>query len=194
MKRLYKIFLVMLITIGTSVSCQDGEGAVYTLQNEVDTSGAILRTLVQPADLVTLTGANNSIDFTVEVQIGDGSTTEFKEVRLYLSLFQDQDLLNPTLDENGNEISETLYSTIDSSEFGVSDNNQLPEYSFAIPTAEVVANFQGAVFTVPTFMVPRLELELNDGRIFTNTNVTATVATGAFYSSPYLYRIIFINN
>ena len=184
----------MLITIGPSVSCQDGEGAVYTLQNEVDTSGAILRTLVQPADLVTLTGANNSIDFTVEVQIGDGSTTEFKEVRLYLSLFQDQDLLNPTLDENGNEISETLYSTIDSSEFGVSDNNQLPEYSFAIPTAEVVANFQGAVFTVPTFMVPRLELELNDGRIFTNTNVTATVATGAFYSSPYLYRIIFINN
>ena len=36
MKKLYKLFLVMLITIGTTVSCEDGEGAVYTLQNEVE--------------------------------------------------------------------------------------------------------------------------------------------------------------
>lgn len=184
----------MLIVMGAAVSCEDGEGAIYTLQNEVDTSGVILRTLVAPADLVTLTGANNSIDFTIEVQIGDGSTSEFKEVRLYLSLFQDQDLLEPTVDENGNEFGEDLYITVDSSEFGVSENNQLPEFSFAIPTADVVANFPGAVIGIPTFIVPRLEIEMNDGRIFTNTDVTATVGTGPFFLSPFIYRIIFINS
>ncbi len=194
MKNIYKIFLVLLITIGTTISCQDGEGAIYTLQDGVDKSGVILRTLVGPADLVTLTGENNILEFTLEVQIGDGSTSEFKELRFYLAMYQDQDLLLTLLDEDGYEIPEDLLRTFDSSGFGVSENNELPEISLSLLTPDIVAAYPGADYTIPTFLAPRFELELNDGRVFTNTDVTATVATGAFFSSPYIYVIIFIPN
>ncbi len=195
MKNIYKLFLALILIGGTVVSCADGDNAIDQLFNDVDTSGAVLRTLVKPLDLVTLTGDNNSIDITIEVQEGDGqSAPDFKEVRVYVGLFADSDLLEPILDENGNEISEQQITTITASEFGVSQINGLPEYEINLGTPFIVDSFPGAQYVIPTFIATRLELELNDGRVFTNTNVTATVATGAYFSSPFIYKTIFINN
>jgi len=195
MKNIFKLFLALLIIGGTTFSCSDGDNAIDQLFDDVDTSGAILRTLSKPVDLVTLTGDNNSIDITIEVQEGDGqSAPDFKEVRVYVGLFSDSDLLFPIVDENGAEVAEKQLMTIAASEFGISEVNSLPEYEINLGTPLVVENFPGAVFPVPTFIATRLELELNDGRVFTNTNVTATVATGAYFASPFIYKTIFINN
>lgn len=195
MKKLYKLFLVLLITAGATFSCQDGEGAIYTLQDNVDTSGVILRTLEAPLDLVTATGDNNSIDITIEVQEGDGqSAATFVEVRVYQSLYADSDLLEPLVDENGNVITEIKIMTLPASEFGVSEVNGLPEVTIMIPVAEVLAAFPGAVYPVPTFISTRLDVLMPDGTVYTDTNVAATVATGAYFSSPFLYRTIFINS
>jgi len=195
MKNIVKLFLGLLIIGSVSTSCSDADNAVDQLFNDVDTSGAILRTLVEPADLVFLTGDNNSIDITIEVQEGDGqSAPNFTQVRVYVSLFQDQELIIPIVDENGQDTSEKLMMTINSSEFGVSEINNLPSYEINLGTPTVVESFPGAVFTTPSFISTRLELELADGRIFSNEQVTATVATGSYFNSPFLYKTIFINN
>jgi len=195
MKKIVQIFLIALTVLATATSCEDGENAIDTLQAGVDTSGAVLRTLVAPADLVTLTGDNNSVDITIEVQEGDGSVSTFTEVRVFVKLYQDQDLLLPTVDSNGNELSETLIMTLPSSIFTLSEINNLPSTEILMPTPTILAAFAAdAQITVPTFIATRLELELADGRVFTNTNVAATIATGAYFASPFLYKTIFINN
>jgi len=195
MKNILKLFLALLIIGGTTFSCQDSDNAVDQLFDDVDTSGAILRTLSKPADLVFLNGENNSIDITIEVQEADGqSDPNFKEVRVYVGQFSDSDLLSPLLDENGAEVTEKLIMTLSASEFGISEINQLPMYEISLITQSIVDSSPGAVYPVPAFVATRLELELNDGRVFTNTDVTATVATGAYFNSPFIYTTIFINN
>src|SRR5210317_204153 len=92
MKNIYKLFLALALVLGVS-SCQDSDLYVDELLETVGTDGVILRTLQAPADLVNNTSIT-SIDIEIEVQEGDGSETpDFKEVRVYLSLYADQDSL-----------------------------------------------------------------------------------------------------
>ena len=138
MKNIFKTLLIILVAFGIT-SCEDSDLQIDQLYDNVDTSGSILRILDYPADLVNLTGGEivpNTIDFLFEVQEGDGSfAPDFKEVRVYLSAYDDQDLINPTVDVDGNEIGEFLYQTIDASEFSeLSAINGLPEANYNTTT------------------------------------------------------------
>lgn len=199
MKNIFKTFLIGLVLIGTAVSCEESTLPIDELYDNVDNSGAIVRTLEFPADLIYLTPGSNdratSIDMTLEVQEGDGSLpSTFTELRVYIATYNDQDLLDPTVDDQGNPLGEVLHMTIPASEFEPSEFNQLPSTSLSIESQTVLDLFPTAVITIPTFIATRLELQMADGRVFTNTNVGASVATGDYFASPFLYKTIFINN
>lgn len=195
MKNIYKIFLIGLVLIGTMVSCEESDLEIDKLYENADTSGAFLRTLEFPKDVVNLTDPTmNSIDILIEVQEGDGSQPPtFTEVRVYVAPYDDQDLLFPTVDDQGNPLGETFMMSLQASEFSPSEINGLPSAQINLPTQLIVDTYPNAVFTIPTFIATRLELELADGRIFTDTNVGASVATGDFFATPFLYKTIFLN-
>ena len=195
MKNIFKTFLIVFIVFGIT-SCEESDLAIDTLYEEVDTTGSLLRTLEFPADLVNLSGGGvpNSVDFTFEVQEGDGSSApDFKEVRYYMSLYKDQDLIDPVLDEDGNELGERLIITYSASEFDeISDINGLPMKSISVPTQDILdVYFPEAVVTPPSFIISRFELEMNDGRVWSDYNAGATL-TGAFMESPFFYKTIFL--
>ncbi|WP_157809588.1 hypothetical protein [Ulvibacter sp. MAR_2010_11] len=180
------------------VSCEDSTLPIDTLYNEVDTSQGIIRTLVFPANLVALTpGPSNrktSIDMLLEVQEGDGSSNSFIEVRVFTALYQDQDLLLPTEDSQGNPIPEVLNRTLPASEWTPSEFNMLPSYLLEMSTQSIVDLFPDAQLTTPTFVATRLELVMGDGTVITNTGVGGSVATGAYHNAPFLYKTIFLPN
>jgi len=196
MKNIFKPFLIGLLLIGVASSCEDSTNAIDVLYDNVDNSGAFVRTLEFPKQLVNLTDpTKNFIAANIEVQEGNGSfDPDFKEVRIYFSTYNDQDQLEPTLDTQGNPFGEQAILTLPSSEFTPSVVNRLPSTTFNIPVQNIVDALPDAVFTFPTFIYVRLELELTDGRIFTDTNVGPTVVSGAYFRSPFFYNIIFLNN
>jgi len=194
MKSIYK-FLMLAVIVTGAVSCEDSDLIIDEVYDTVDTeTGAIVRTVEAPLDLVTGTGDNNSIDFVWEIQQGNGSIQpDFKELRVLVRTWQDQDLIDPLVDGNGNPIPEAVYAVIPASAFEIGENG-LPRIAFSIPTADLVAWMpEDAVYTVPSFVNTRLELEMNDGTVFDDSKVGATIA-GIYFSSPYSYRTIFIND
>jgi hypothetical protein len=196
MKNIYKLFILSLLFVG-AVSCSDSSLPIDQLYNNVDTSASFIRTIAPPSSGPhNVSGGTfpNTIEALIEVQEGNGLVQpDFVEVRVYMSPFDDQDQIQPTVDENGNEIGETLLSTIPASVFTPSDVNNLPSTQISIPLQDVVDLLPGAQFTIPTFIYIRLELEMSDGRIFTAGSVGPTVETGNYFIAPFFYNIIFLN-
>ncbi|NND62036.1 MAG: hypothetical protein HKN48_02460 [Flavobacteriaceae bacterium] len=194
MKNIYK-FLMIALVFTAGVSCTDSELIIDEVLDSVDTeSGAIVRTLQDPPDLVTLTNPdNNNFDLILEVQQGNGSfVPQFKEIRFYVRMYADQDLTEPILDPNGNAIAETLLTTLPESAFSI-ESNGLPRATINITSQSFVDAYPAdAVYASgANFVALRLELEMSDGTVFTDSDVGATIA-GQFFNSPFLYRVIFI--
>ena len=194
MKTLAKIFM-----LGIAISfsaCSESDATINTVLETVDTeSGAILRTLVDLPDLVTVTNpANNVINTTVEVQQGNGSfVPDFKEVNLYVEVFNDQDLQDPLLTDAGAEIGELYLQTFDASQFAISSNG-LPRTDLSVVIQDVadIYTAQSASPGVPSFMALRFEIVMNDGRTFSNESVGATISGGIYFNSPFLFKVIFL--
>ena len=175
-------------------SCSDSEALIDQVLDTVDTeSGGIIRTLVDLPDLVSLTNpANNTINTTIEVQQGNGSfIPNFKEVRAYVRLFNDQDLVEAVTTDDGAEIPEQLLETFDASTFAISENG-LPRRDISIETQGIVDLYPNSTLAPPKFIALRFELEMTDGTVFTNTSVGATISGGIYFNSPFLFRIIFL--
>jgi hypothetical protein len=150
MKNIFKTLFVGILLLGTIVSCEESDLAIDNLYDNVDNTGAFVRTLVKPADLIYLTpgttGRKTSIDMTLEVQEGDGSTQPtFTELRVYVATYDDQDLLIPTSDDQGNPLGENLVMTIPASEFEPSEVNGLPSTSLSITSQSVVDLYPNAL-------------------------------------------------
>lgn len=194
MKNIFKLLMITLL-VGTAISCSDSEAVINQVLDNVDSeSGAVIRTVVAPPELVSLTNeTNNVLRYTLEVQQGNGTfVPDFKEVRTYMAIFQDQDLINPIVDGSGNPIGEVLFVTNAASEFAIGPNG-LPRISSETPTQAILDAFpEGAVLTTPSFISMRLELEMNDGTVFTNTNLGASVSGGPYFGASFLYKIIFL--
>lgn len=194
MKNIFKAILVALI-VGTTFSCSESDATINQVLDNVDsTSGVVLRTIVKPQDLVSLNNpANNVIIYSVEVQEGNGSfQPDFKEVRSLIDLYQDQDLINPITDTDGNVIGERLFATFLPGDFTIGPNG-LPRIAVELPTQSILDVLPANIdLTVPTFIAMRFEVEMNDGRVFTNVDLGASVTGGTYFGSSYLYKIIFL--
>ena len=196
MKNIFKLCLGVCLLSGL-VSCEDSEALIDEVVENVDTErGAIVRTIEAPIEFATISNEdNNVLDLTIEVQQGDGSfIPDFTEVRAYVALFQDQDVTEPLVDGAGNDIGEILYTSLAEANFTI-ESNGLPRGSISIPTQGIVDALPAdAVYTTPSFIALRLELEMADGTIWTNTDVGATISGGIYFNSPFFYRIILIPN
>lgn len=194
-KTIYK-FLMIAAVVFAGVSCEESDLIIDEVLDGVDTeSGAIVRTLQDPLDLYSiLNPSNDTLFVSFEIQQGNGSfEPDFKELRMFAQPYEDQDLVNVVQDGAGNDVPETLVNTYPAESFE-SGRNGLPVIDLAIPTIDIKdALNANAEYTTPSFMVIRLELEMNNGTVFTDENVGATIA-GQFFNSPYLYRLIWIND
>ena len=194
MKTLAKIFI--LVAAISFTACSDSEATINQVLDTVDTeSGAVLRTLVDFPDLVTITNeANNVINSTIEVQQGNGSfVPDFKEVNLYVQVYNDQDLIDPLLTDDGNEIGELLLQTFNASQFSISSNG-LPRTDISIVVQDVADLYaaQSATPGVPSFMALRFEIVMNNGTVISNNNVGVTISGGIYFNSPFLFKVIFL--
>lgn len=194
MKTLAKIFI--LVAAISFTACSESEATINQVLDTVDTeSGAVLRTLVDFPDLVTITNeANNVINSTIEVQQGNGSfVPDFKEVNLYVQVYNDQDLIDPLLTDDGNEIGELFLQTFDASQFSISSNG-LPRTDISIVVQDVADLYaaQSATPGVPSFMALRFEIVMNNGTVISNNNVGATISGGIYFNSPFLFKVIFL--
>lgn len=185
---------MLLVVISTSISCTESDLPVDELLDTVDLSAAILRTVSPPAEFIINANPNgNTIAVTIEVQEANGDFyPDFKEVRLYCGIYQDQNLVDPIVDDQGTPTSEVLMFTAPEADFVLGDND-LPIYEFSFITPELVEKYPNAVYTVPAFIETRLELEMNDGRVYSKDQVAAAVATGIYFDAPFSYVTIFIN-
>ena len=94
MKNIFKSILATIVVLVSFTSCEESDLSIDTLYNEVDTTGAALRMLSYPDDLINRTGGNfsNCMCYSMEVQEGQGTPTpDFKEVRVYFTSYNDQD-------------------------------------------------------------------------------------------------------
>ncbi len=196
MKNLIKIFLVGMLLIGSTISCSDSELSIDELYDSVNTNGAFIRTIEKPLDLVNVSDPEkNRIEALIEIQEGNGSSQpDFKEVRMYIQTFQDQDQIEPSLDTSGNPTGESFLATFPAADFTPSVTNGLPSTNLSVLTQTVLDNNPNTVFTFPTFIFIRLELEMNDGTIYTNTSVGPSVASGNYFLASFFYNIIFLPN
>ena len=194
MKTLAKIFI--LVAAISFTACSESEATINKVLDTVDTeSGTVLRTLVDFPDLVTITNAaNNVINSTIEVQQGNGSfVPDFKEVNLYVQVYNDQDLIDPLLTDDGNEIGELYLQTFDASQFSISSNG-LPRTDISIVVQDVADLYaaQSATPGVPSFLALRFEIVMNNGTVISNNNVGATISGGIYFNSPFLFKVIFL--
>lgn len=196
MKNIFLKFLFSLFIVGAITSCEDSDLAIDTLYDNVNTEGAFIRTLSSPLELVNLTDpTKNFIAMTLEVQEGNGSIpSTFQELNIYAGLYIDQDQEEPTVDSSGNPLPEVLLSSLPASIFVPSEGNNLPSTDVNILTQTIVDNApDDAVFTFPTFIYLRLELVMEDGTIYTDTNVGPDIAAlNNYYNTPFSFNIIFL--
>ncbi len=195
MKNTFLKFLFSLFLVGALTSCEDSDLPIDILYDNVNTEGAFIRTLSSPLNLVNLSDpTKNFIAMSLEVQEGNGSIpSTFSELNIYAALYNDQDQIEPTVDENGNPFPEVLLSSTPAAEFVPSEINNLPSTDVNFLTQTIVDNAEGAVLTIPTFIYLRLELVMEDGTIYTDTNVGPDIAAlNNYYNTPFSFNIIFL--
>jgi len=194
MKNIFKIFILGVTLSFTA--CSESDALINQVLDNVDTeSGAVLRTLVDFPDLVTATNpANNVINSSIEVQQGDGSfVPDFKEVNVYVQVFNDQDLIEPLLTPDGVDLGEQYWTTFDASQFAIASNG-LPRTDISLVVQDVLDLYTASGTTpgVPSFMAIRFEIVMNDGRTFSADDVGVTISGGIYFNSPFFFKVIFL--
>lgn len=179
-KSIYSFFGIF--TLAFIIQCSEPENPIYTVLNDF-TKGAVIRTIeIKSAEFNSF---NDTTFFEVMIEEQDEENGDLlQEVRVYIS-FDDNTSSNGTTSKP-----ETLYSTIPAGNF-VEGESGLPRTSFKISLAQALEGLSLSLdeFTGGDAIDIRFELQLTDGRIFTNTDSTGSLQQ-SFFSSPYLYKSV----
>ena len=181
MKKIIQSFLG-IFTLLIFVQCSEPENPIYTVLDNF-TNGAIIRTVeIKSAEFNSF---DDSTFFEVMIEEQDEENGALlQEVRVYIN-FDDNTSSNGTTSK-----AELLYQTIPASGFTVGDFG-LPRASFKISLAEAVnaLSLSSSEFTGGDAIDIRFELQLTDGRVFTNSDSTGSLQ-GSFFSSPYTHKSV----
>ncbi len=144
--------------------------------------GAFLRTTATTSLNFNAFDPASTFDITVEEQDEQGGDL-LESVGVYFSFDDNQG------DPDDNSKSEVLVTSIPASDFGVGQYG-LPETSISVSLGEAATTLglaDGDYTGGDSFNI-RLELNLTDGRTFTDTDANGNIAAlGGYYSSPYAY-------
>ena len=180
MKKYLKFIAPLLVGLVLFQSCKEGDKPVdFVLENV--TRGATLRTmnLISPSyDLLD----PNSV-FSVLLEYRDHEQGALLESFTVYVAYADN-----TEDGVDNSKPEVLFETVDGGSF-TNGPNDFPEYTYTAVLSSVLAavgvDFEDT--NAGDQVRFRLELNLIDGRTFTN-NASGNVTGGSFFSSPFAYN------
>ncbi len=182
-KYINKIF-ALLFAVVLMQSCSTDDKTIDGVFDGI-TNGAVLRTLSATNTFNFFNPNDTRFVFDVSLEEQDAEKGGLiSEIRLY------QSFVDNTEDATDNSKDEVLILTENGSGLTTSDFG-LPQLDFSATLAEALANnglADGEYFGGDAFNF-RFELELTDGRIFTNNNLGGTVSGGSFFSSPFIYQV-----
>jgi hypothetical protein len=168
---------IILLLIG----CSEADISTEELY-DATTRGTVLKTL--ETNLEFQIGEENLISISAEVIDQRGQDVE--KVDVFISFFD-----TSTEDGDPNNISkdEALFESVPASDFDT--NNEYPIFNFEFTGSEFddFFNFNEVDYAGGGRINIRLELVMNDGTVFTSTNVNPVVSGGAFYLSPFQYNL-----
>lgn len=172
-----KIFskLTLIGLIGLMFSCSENENIVDFLFDET-TRGVVLRTLDSSLELPE--GTQDEFFTVLELQGTPISNVDRLEVYV--------DFTDNTPENGTTNLNEELFQTINASEFTTDERLPRTEVRFNLADLEQFFGITQNDYKGGDRFIVRYELHLNDGRIFTNTNTSATIS-GPFYRSPFRY-------
>lgn len=175
---LSKISLVAALAF--MVGCSDTDRPIDELFDGT-TRGTVLKTVESETSLEFNVGVENLV--TIAAEVIDQRGQDFEKVDVFMS-FRDN---NP---EDGDESrDEALFTTINPGDFD--NSGEYPKLNLQFTEVDINNFFDlteedytgGDRFNV------RLELVMNDGRVFTSTNANNVVTGGPFFRSPFQYNI-----
>ncbi|WP_255067070.1 hypothetical protein [Lacihabitans sp. LS3-19] len=87
--------------------------------------------------------------------------------------------------------SEVLLGTVDGGAFTTTGDSKWPRGTVSFPFTAALSKlgFSKTNIKGGDFLEYRLVLTTNDGKTFTNSNLTADVSGGEYYASPFFYRV-----
>lgn len=184
MKNLKYIFIFTFAAL--IWSCEDDDATVTQEVQGVVERGAVLRTL----DAVSTT--YNAFDvtslFEIVIQAQDEQDGRLMQSVDVFIRFDDRTPDNGSGDEN--DRAEQLVTSIAASEFTIDEFN-LPRTTISVPLSDALSAFgmTTANFTGGDRFIVRLALNLTDGRVFTEGDANASVGSGSFFRSPFVYFV-----
>ena len=191
MKNINKIFLCLTASL-LIVGCEDEDKNPFP-QSALE-QGAVLRTISVTSPAIINKSNIAGSDLVLEIEADDfQNNTRFESMDVFVSFvdtFVDREgETSTTLDDEDISSTEELVSNIPGSAFTAAANGK-PRYTLtvngqqAVDLLNLTPNLDrvdgGDIFRV------RLAMNLNDGSVFTNTNVGDNV-TGQFFASPFRY-------
>lgn len=191
MKNLNRTFLYLL-TLALLIACEDEEKNPFPL--DILEQGAVLRTISQSNPTIVNKSNPAGSDIAIEVEADDFQNgTRFESMNIYLSFvdsFVDTEMETET-DQDDEDIStvEELFMSVPAGSFSEGPDGK-PRYNITVNGQEAIdlLNLNSSVEQIDggdIFRV-RLEMILNDGSVFTSTNVNTNV-TGQFFAAPFRY-------
>lgn len=167
-------------------SCEDDDATLtQDLQNVVE-RGAVLRTLETVSS--TYNAFDTASEFEVVIQAQDAQDGRLMaSVDVFLR-FDDRTPDNGSGNEN--DRAEQLVRSIPASEFTI-DQFNLPRTTINLPLSQALSTFgmTNDDFTGGDRFIVRLALNLTDGRVFTEGDANASVGSGSFFRSPFVYFV-----
>lgn len=173
-----KIFLKLTIFsfIGLLFSCSTEDRLIDEIF-ENTTRGVVLRTVESSLELPE--GTDDEFYTVLELQGAELSEVDRLEVHVD---FQDN-----TEDNGETTLEEGLFKTIPASEFTTNERLPRTEVRFNLNDLESFFGIEEANYAGGDRFIVTLELHMQDGRVFTDTN-TSSIISGPFYSSPFRYN------
>lgn len=192
MKKLNKIFLYIPL-VCMFLACEDEDKNPFPLN--VLEQAAVLREISKSDDLTINKSAPGDSNIEVTVEADDfQNNTRFESMDIFVSFvdtFVDrEDETDTELDDEDVSIPDVLLRTIPASAFSPGGTDGKPQYTLNVNGEEAIAalNLEPVLSRVDggDIIRIRLAMNLNDGSVFTSTNVNGNV-TGQFFASPFRY-------
>ncbi len=184
----FKLILISTLGFVFTTSCEP-DGNVFIDATDTLESGIVVRTLSLTGtafDFFDVPAGELDVDFEIQAPEGD----EVAEVRIFGD-FQDNTFFDSEFNTNGTTaVDETLLQTIAASEltvgrFGFPTGNFSFTYQELLDALNLQNNLD-TVFNSDQFVV-RIEVELTDGRVFSNDGTNSPSLEDGFFLSPFRY-------
>jgi len=191
--KMNKSIVAVLVSLGLAISCSDDKGffdkdaIVYAAYLNVVTTGQTTFGTVSQNDFaLSADPATSKYEVTLEERDVERGKL-FQSVDVYATIIDN----TPEDGGSGEDSAEELLFSIPADDFEMDSESGYPRYDVVITAQDVLDGFgiaNTAVYGGDQIEI-RFELVMKDGRKFSKDNASSIVTGGAFFNSPFFYRI-----